>query len=57
MEYKNVTKGILKFRAHDSKGIKKEFELKPNDTVESDRELSLGGLEKIKSKKIKESEE
>lgn len=58
MKYKNITKGVLKFRAHDEKGIKKVFELKPDEEIESDRELSLGGLELVKSKKTKkESDE
>ena len=45
MKYKNITEGILKFRAHDSKGNKKVFELKPGKEMESDREVKLGGLE------------
>lgn len=63
MRYKNTTKGILKFRANDSKGEKKIFELKPEEEFESDREVHLGGLEltekagKGKSKKTKESED
>ncbi len=45
MRYKNVTKGVLKFRAHDSKGIVKVFELNPDDEMESDREVTCDGLE------------
>lgn len=55
MKYKNITNGVLKFRAHDKEGIKKEFELEPGKEVESDRELRLGGLKLIK-KKSKESD-
>jgi len=58
MKYKNVTEGVLNFRANDVKGIKKEFELKPGKVMESDRELRFGGLElvneEVKSKKTKE---
>ena len=49
-KYKNTTKGILKFRAADSNGIKKVFELKPDKEMESDREVKLGGLELVKEK-------
>ena len=57
MKYKNTTKGILKFRAHDSKGIKKVFELKAGTEMESDREVHLGGLEKVgKGKSNKKNE-
>lgn len=55
MKYKNVTKEVLKFRAADSKGIKRIFELKPDEVFESDRIVSFGGLELIKEiKKPKE---
>ena len=50
MRYKNVSENILKFRAHDSKGIKKVFELKPDKEMESDREVRFGGLEKVSEK-------
>jgi len=50
MKYKNITEKILKFRANDSKGIKKVFELKPDEEMESDRIVSFGGLEQIKEK-------
>ncbi len=45
MKYKNVTKGVLNFRAHNSKGIVKVFELKPGKEIELDREFFHGGLE------------
>ena len=48
-KYKNTTKDVLKFRAHNSKGIVKVFELKSDEEMESDREVSLKGLEEIKS--------
>ncbi|MAF50797.1 MAG: hypothetical protein CMH64_01775 [Nanoarchaeota archaeon] len=49
MKYKNTSKRVLKFRAHDSKGNKKLFELKPGKEMESDREVRLGeeGLEEV----------
>ena len=47
MKYKNTTDGILKFRAHNIKGIKQIFELKPDGEMESDREVNFGGLEKV----------
>ncbi len=54
MKYKNMTDGILKFRAHNSKGIIQVFELKPDEEMESDREVGFGGLEKVgKGKSIK----
>ena len=51
MKYKNTTQGVLKFRAHDKDGKKRRFELKPGKEIESDREVSLVGLEEIKNKK------
>jgi len=51
MKYKNITEKILKFRANDLKGVKRVFELKPNEEMESDRRVSFGGLEKIKEVK------
>lgn len=57
MKYKNITNKILKFRAHNIKGIVEVFELKPNGEMESDRLVRFGGLEKIeqagKGKSIK----
>ncbi|MEK0337253.1 MAG: hypothetical protein QQN41_07460 [Nitrosopumilus sp.] len=52
MKYKNITKGVLKFRAHDSKGIVKVFELKPGKEMESDRAVNLGGLEEVGKGKL-----
>ena len=46
MRYKNKTKDIIKFRAHDSKGIVQVFELKPGEEMESDRKVENIGLEK-----------
>ena len=62
MKYKNTTDKILRFRATDSKGKKKVFELKPGKEFESDREVNFrdGGLEKVgkgKSDKINKGEE
>ena len=54
MKYENVSQGILKFRAHNKKGIVKEFILNPGKKMESDREVSHPGLEKIKDKIILE---
>ncbi len=53
MRYKNVTEGILKFRANDSKGVKKVFELKVGQEMDSDREVRFGGLEKVNDKEGK----
>ncbi len=56
VKYKNITKEVLKFRAHNSKGIVKVFELKQGEEMESDREVRFGGLEKVgkgKSNKTK----
>ena len=47
MKYKNVTEGIIRFRAHNSKGIIEVFELKPDEEMESDREVEFGGLKKV----------
>ena len=47
MKYKNTTKEVLKFRAHDSKGIVRVFELKPGKELELDREFFHGGLELV----------
>ena len=51
MKYKNIGEGVLRFRAHDKDGVKKVFELKPDEEMESDRLVSLGGLEEIKETK------
>ncbi len=61
MKYKNITERLLKFRAADKDGVKKVFELMPDQEMESDRIVSLGGLELMKEskqiiKKIKESD-
>ena len=53
MKYKNMTKGILRFRAKDKSGQKRVFELKPDEEMESYGTVSLGGLEEVKEiKKI-----
>ncbi len=54
MKYKNVTEKILRFRANDSKGKKRVFELKPGKEMESDREVRHGGLEKAGKGKSEE---
>ena len=56
MRYKNVTRGVLKFRAHDIDGKKKRFELKPGKEIESDRVVHLGGLEWVGKGKTKTKE-
>ena len=57
MKYKNVTKNVLKFRAHDKKMVKKVFELKPNETLEFGKEVDHNGLELVEeNKKNKESD-
>ena len=61
MKYKNITERLLKFRAADKDGVKRVFELKQDQEMESDRIVSLGGLELMKEskqiiKKIKESD-
>ena len=53
MKYKNKTEGVLKFRAHDKDGKKRVFEIKPGKEMESDRKVSLSGLELIQNKKEK----
>jgi len=50
MKYKNTTQGVLKFRAHDKNGKKRVFEIKPGKEMESDRVVSVGGLELIENK-------
>ena len=55
LKYKNVTEGILKFRAHDGKMVKKVFELKPNQEVELGSEARFGGLELVKEEANKKS--
>mgnify|MGYP003148397668 CR=1 FL=1 len=49
MKYKNITKKVLRFRANDSKGNKKLFELKPGKEIETDRKINFrdGGLEEV----------
>ncbi len=47
MKYKNTSDRVLKFRAHNKKGIVEVFELKPDKEMESDREVGVGGLEKV----------
>ena len=51
MKYKNTTKGVLNFRAHDSKGIVRVFELKPGKEIELDREFFHGGLKLVEIEK------
>ena len=56
MKYKNVTKEILRFRAHEINGVKTDFALKPNEEVELYRtDLEIEGLEK-KIKKTKKGD-
>lgn len=62
IRYKNITEGILRFRAFDKDGIKKVFELKPDEEVELGGESKFGGLKKItesagKGKKTKKKVE
>jgi len=51
MKYKNVTEQVLNFRANDDKGIKQVFVLQPGEEMESDRVVSLGGIEEVKKPK------
>ena len=44
MKYKNITNGVLSFRAHNAKGVKQVFNLNPDKEMESDREVRFGGL-------------
>ena len=57
MRYKNVTEGVLKFRAHDKDGKKRVFELESGKEMESDRLVSLAGLEQVKQNKVKKLRE
>lgn len=59
MKYKNVTKGILRFRANDKSGQKRVFELKPDEEMEAIGKVSFGGLEQVKEikKNIPKKEE
>ncbi len=51
MRYKNITDGVLRFKAKDSKGIKKVFVLKPEEEFESESDMIYhGGIEKISEK-------
>lgn len=54
--YKNKTKEVIKFRAHDSKGIVQRFELKPGEEMESDRKVENIGLEKAGKGKSEKKE-
>jgi hypothetical protein len=47
MRYKNTTNGVLIFRAHNAKGVKEVFNLKPDEEMESDREVTYGGLKLV----------
>ena len=55
--YTNTGKTVLNFRAHNSKGEKAVFELKPGDEMESDRKVTFSKDLKLvgkgKSKKNK----
>ena len=60
MKYKNMSDRVLKFRAHNAKGRVEVFELKPDEEMESDREVGVGGLEKVGKgtiKKIKKGDD
>ena len=50
MKYKNTSERLLRFRAHNTKGIIEVFELKPGEEMESDRLVEFGGLEQISGK-------
>ena len=55
MKYKNTTKGILRFKAHEANGVKTSFALQPKEEVELYRnDLEIEGLEKAE-KKIKKT--
>lgn len=53
MRYKNISKSVIKFRAHDKNGVKKQFILQPDEEFESDRVVMFGGLELVEEKKKK----
>lgn len=51
MKYKNVTEGVLRFKAKDLKGVKKIFVLKPGQEFESVSDMIYhGGIEKVSEK-------
>ena len=52
IKYKNITDEVLHFRAHNAKGIVQRYALQPDKIMESDREVTLKGLEKIPEKII-----
>lgn len=55
MKYKNTTKEILRFKAHEANGTKTSFALKPNEQVDLYRDnLEIEGLEKIEKKKTED---
>ncbi len=57
MKYKNKTDEVIKFRAHNKKGIVHVFELQPDEDMESDRTVEHPGLELIKdTTKVKDTE-
>lgn len=47
MKYRNTTDGTLRFRATNVKGVKQIFELKPEEEMESDKEVNYVGLKMV----------
>ncbi len=47
MRYKNTQDVNIKFRAHNSKGEVQVFDLKPDEEMESDREVTYVGLKQV----------
>ncbi len=50
MKYKNITKGILRFRAHNIKLEKELFIVKPGKEIETGVNIKVKGLEKVSEK-------
>ena len=55
--YINNTAGILCFRAHNAKVKEAVYALKPGTEMESDRKVSVGGLELVSKQKSNKTED
>ena len=54
MKYKNITNGILRFRAYNKKMEKVDFKVQPGKYFEVGKEVISKGIEKVSEKeKIK----
>ena len=49
LKYKNISRVVQRFRAHDTKMKKRVFEVKPGEMEEFGRELSHPYMEEVKS--------